>query len=104
VNVRPFFSFTFLVVVGLNAISTSHLPLAAIEPSQVSRVWTNGGETLMSVIVIAVVLDLLVSVMVCGALVRPTMTFLKLIAFRGERTSLGALALACVSSADCAIT
>ena len=58
----------------------------------------------MSVLVIALVLDLLVSVMVCGSLVRPTITFPKWRALPGERTSLGALALACVSSADCANT
>ena len=104
VNDRPFFACIFPGLVGLNATETVQVPLAAIEPPQVSPVWTNGGETRMSVIVIAVVLDLLVSVMVCGALMRPTMTFLKWIALSGERTSLGALALACVSSADCANT
>jgi hypothetical protein len=85
----------------LNATETVQVPLAAIEPPQVSPVWTNGGETLMSVIVIAVVVDLLVSVMVCGSLVMPTITFLKWRALSGERTSLGALA--CGLSADCAI-
>jgi hypothetical protein len=95
VNFRPFFAFIFPGLVGLNATETVQVLLAAIEPPQVSPVWTNGGETLMSVIVIAVVLDLLVSVMACGPLVRPTMIFPKLMALPGERTSLGALALAC---------
>ena len=77
VNFRPLFALILPCLVGLNATETVQVPLAAIEPKQVSPVWTNGGETLMSVIVIAVVLDLLVSVTVCGVLVRPTMTFLK---------------------------
>jgi hypothetical protein len=103
VNDRPFFAFIFPGFVGLNATETVQLPLAAIEPPQVSPVCTNGNKTLMSVIVIAVVVDLLVSVTVCGSLTRPTTTFPKPIAL-GERTSLGASALACVSSADCANT
>jgi hypothetical protein len=103
VNVRPFFAFIFPGLVGLNATETVQEPLAAIEPPQVSLVWTNGGATRMSVIVIAVVVDLLVTVTACGSLTRPTITFPKPIAL-GERTSLGTSALACISSADCANT
>ena len=87
----------------MNATETVQVPLAASEPPQVSPVSTNGGETLMSVIVIAVVVDLLVSVTVCGVPLRPTITFPKP-TLPGERTSLGASALACVLSADCANT
>ena len=104
VNFRPLVALILPCLLGLNATETVQVPLAAIEPPQVSPVWTNGGETRMSVIVIVVVVDLLVSVMVCGALVRPTITFPKWRALSGERTSLGAFALACVSSADCANT
>jgi len=102
VNFRPFVTAIFPCLAGLNATETVQLPLAAIEPPQVSPVCTNGAETPMPVIVIAVVVDLLVSVTVCGSLTRPTTTFPKPIAL-GERSSLGASAL-CVSSADCANT
>ena len=89
-NFRPFVALILPCLVGLNATETVQVPLAAIEPPQVSPVWTNGGETMMSLIVIAVVLDLLVSVTVCGSLVRPTITFPKWRA-SGERTELGSL-------------
>jgi hypothetical protein len=103
INVRPFLFFTFLVLFGLNATSTSHVPLAVIEPPQVSPVSMNGGDTTMVVMAIAVVLDPFLTVTVCGALVMPIIAFPKLIALLGLSFSVGALTcLASVSSADCA--
>jgi hypothetical protein len=46
-----------LVVAGLNAISTSHVPLAGIEPSQLSLTSTKGADTTTLVIVIEAELD-----------------------------------------------
>jgi hypothetical protein len=101
VKVTPFFSLTLPVWVGANATSTVHIPKAAIEGSQLSPVFLKGGETTTPVTVIASVLDLLVTVMVCGALVRVTVSFPKL-SFLCEKDSIGALDLVSGFSA-CAI-
>src|SRR5271165_6018408 len=85
----------------MNATETVHIPLGASELPQVSPVIRNGAVTAGALNVIAVVLDLFLSVMVFGVLWRVAITSPKLTVV-GEIPSLGALVFESVSS-DCAI-
>lgn len=78
VNVRAFLSFTFPVVVGWKRTATSHdAPAVRGEPVHPSLWIEKGGAATIVVNSIEADFDLLVTVIVAGALIRETMTLPK---------------------------
>jgi hypothetical protein len=102
VIVTPFFSRTRPTAVGLNAINMSQLLPADIPVVQVVETLMKGGLTRMLAIGIARDPELLLSVMVCDGLVRPTITCPKVSGAFGLTRSFGCFTSGDEASSDCA--